>query len=75
MRGLHSLHRRLNLRRNPSHASANKHITTIDPESVALAAIQGLYRQNKAPQRENRTLRARLGATDQGRASFSKLSQ
>ena len=30
----------------------NRHITTIDSDGVALAAIQGLYRQNKALQRE-----------------------
>ena len=35
------------------------HIDTIDSEGVALAAIQGLYRQNKALQRENESLRSR----------------
>jgi hypothetical protein len=40
----------------------NKHITTIDEGGIALAAIQGLYRQNTALQRENRTLRDQLGA-------------
>jgi trimeric autotransporter adhesin len=40
----------------------NKHIATIDEGGVALAAIQGLYRQNKALLRENRTLRAQLSA-------------
>jgi Chaperone of endosialidase len=40
----------------------DKHITTIDEGGVALAAIQGLYRQNQALQRESRTLRAELGA-------------
>ena len=45
----------------------NKHITTIDEGGVALAAIQGLYRQNQALngklaglERENRALSARL---------------
>jgi Chaperone of endosialidase len=38
----------------------NRHIDTIDSEGVALAAIQGLYRQNKALQRENRGLHAQL---------------
>ena len=33
----------------------NKHITTIDEGGVALAAIQGLYRQNRALERKNRT--------------------
>jgi Chaperone of endosialidase len=40
----------------------SRHIDTIDSEGVALAAIQGLYRQNQALQRENRTLRAQLSA-------------
>jgi hypothetical protein len=39
----------------------DKHIATIDEGGVALAGIQGLYRQNKALQRENTTLRAQLG--------------
>jgi hypothetical protein len=38
----------------------DKHITTIDEGGVALAAIQGLYRQNKALQRQNRRLASRL---------------
>jgi hypothetical protein len=38
----------------------NKHITTIDEGGVALAAIQGLYRQNQALERQNRSLNARL---------------
>ena len=57
----------------------NKHITTIDEGGVALAAIQGLYRQNRALERENRTmqrenrsLRAQLGAHD---ARLTKLEQ
>jgi hypothetical protein len=57
----------------------NKHITTIDEDGVALAAIQGLYRQNKALQRENTSLRAQLGAQNarltQLEHAFSKLSQ
>jgi trimeric autotransporter adhesin len=39
----------------------NRHITTIDADGVALAAIQGLYRQNQALGRQNRALSARLG--------------
>jgi hypothetical protein len=31
----------------------NRHIDTIDSEGVALAAVQGLYRQNKALQRQS----------------------
>jgi trimeric autotransporter adhesin len=40
----------------------DEHISTIDEGGVALAAIQGLYRQNTALQRQNRTLRAQLAA-------------
>jgi Chaperone of endosialidase len=37
-------------------------IAMVDADGVALAAIQGLYRQNRALQRENWTLRDQLGA-------------
>jgi Chaperone of endosialidase len=57
----------------------NKHITTIDEGGVALAAIQGLYRQNKTlqrenqkMQRENRSLRAQLDAQN---TRLTKLEQ
>ena len=50
----------------------NKHITTIDEGGVALAAIQGLYRQNQALQRQNRTLRAQLTAQN---TRLTKLEQ
>jgi trimeric autotransporter adhesin len=50
----------------------NKHITTIDEGGVALAAIQGLYRQNKTLQRENTSLRAQVGAQN---ARLTKLEQ
>jgi Chaperone of endosialidase len=64
----------------------DKHITTIDEGGVALAAIQGLYRQNQGLQRENRalhrdnrTLRAQLGAQNvrltKLEQTFSKLSR
>ena len=57
----------------------DKHITTIDEGGVALAAIQGLYQQNQALQRENRTLRAQLGAQNTRLTklehAFSKLSR
>ena len=64
----------------------NKHITTIDEGGVALAAIQGLYRQNRAldrksrtMQRANKSLRAQLGAQNARLAklehAFSKLSR
>ena len=39
----------------------NRHIDTVaDSEGVALAAIQGLYRQNRALERENQSLNDRL---------------
>jgi len=38
----------------------NKHIDTIDSEGIALAAIQGLYRQNQALAHRNRELNSRL---------------
>ncbi len=38
----------------------NRHIDTVDADGVALAAIQGLYRQNQALRRQNRALNARL---------------
>ena len=77
--------RRTSTRRSGS-ALDNKHITTIDEGGVALAAIQGLYRQNQALQRENRTiqrenrtLRAQLGAQNTRltklEQAFSKLSR
>ena len=57
----------------------NEHITTIDEGGVALAAIQGLYRQNQALQRENGSLNARLDklehALDKLEHAFSKLSR
>jgi hypothetical protein len=34
----------------------NRHITTIDADGVALAAIQGLYRQNRRLDRDNHAL-------------------
>jgi len=49
-----------------------RHIDTIDSEGVALAAIQGLYRQNQALQVENRSLNARLARLER---AFSKLSR
>jgi hypothetical protein len=38
------------------------HITTVDADGVALAAIQGLYEQNKALEAENAQLKAQLGS-------------
>jgi trimeric autotransporter adhesin len=57
----------------------SKHITTIDEGGVALAAIQGLYRQNKVLQRQNKTLRSQLAAQNSRLSrlehAFSKLSR
>ena len=61
-------------------------IDTIDADGIALAAIQGLYRQNQALQRRNttiqredRSLRAQLGAQNARltrlERAFSKLSR
>jgi hypothetical protein len=56
----------------------DKHIGTIDEGGVALAAIQGLYRQNLALQRQNRAqdaqnreLRARLTKHERENAALS----
>jgi hypothetical protein len=49
-----------------------RHIDTIDSEGVALAAIQGLYRQNQALQRQNRSLNARLSRLER---EVTKLSR
>jgi hypothetical protein len=49
-----------------------RHIDTIDSEGVALAAIQGLYRQNQALQRQNRGLRGQLNAQN---ARLTKLER
>ncbi len=56
----------------------NKHITTVDANGVALAAIQGLYRQNQTLKAENAELRqrmdaleARLSALERGSRGFS----
>jgi hypothetical protein len=38
----------------------NKHITTIDEGGVAIAAIQGLYRENRRLERKNAALSARI---------------
>jgi trimeric autotransporter adhesin len=57
----------------------DRHITTIDADGVALAAIQGLYRQNQALQRQNQALRSQLVAENSRLSrlehAFSKLSR
>ena len=42
----------------------NTSIAMVDSDGVALAAIQGLYRQNQALQRQNRALRSQLESQD-----------
>jgi trimeric autotransporter adhesin len=50
----------------------DKHITTIDEGGVALAAIQGLYRQNRALKRTNSMLSGRLASQN---ARLTKLER
>jgi hypothetical protein len=50
----------------------NRHITTIDADGVALAAIQGLYRQNQGLERQNRALSARLDRLEKSLAKLSR---
>jgi hypothetical protein len=50
----------------------NKHITTIDEGGVALAAIQGLVRQNQSLQRKNAALSTRLGRLERAVASLRR---
>ena len=38
----------------------DRHITTIDADGIALAAIQGLYQQNLEQQKENVDLKERV---------------
>ncbi len=49
-----------------------RHITTIDADGVALAAIQGLYRENLAVKRKNAALEARLAALER---AFSRIAK
>jgi hypothetical protein len=48
----------------------DKHITTIDEGGVALAAIQGLYRENQQLKRKNAALSARLTRLERTVASL-----
>jgi hypothetical protein len=50
----------------------SRSIGTVDADGVALAAVQGLYRQNEALKRQNRTLRSQLHAQD---ARLSRLER
>jgi hypothetical protein len=48
-----------------------EHIDTIDADGVALAAIQGLYRQNRVLQRQNHVLGTRLSRLERTVARLS----
>ena len=50
----------------------NKHIGTIDEGGVALAAVQGLYRQNQALKRQNRSLSSRLTKLERAVTKLSR---
>ena len=50
----------------------DKHITTIDEGGVALAAIQGLYRENQELKRKNAALSARLTRLESSVAALGK---
>jgi Chaperone of endosialidase len=50
----------------------DKYITTIDEGGVALAAIQGLYRQNQVLQRQNRALGSRLSRLERQMRRLSR---
>jgi hypothetical protein len=43
----------------------SRSIGTVDADGVALAAIQGLYRQNQTLERQNRSLNARLSRLEE----------
>jgi hypothetical protein len=49
-----------------------RHIDTVDSEGVALAAIQGLYRENRALARKNQRLDARLMRLERALQVLSK---
>jgi hypothetical protein len=49
----------------------NRHITTVDADGVALAAIQGLYHQNQSLRRQNSALSARLDKVEKLLAQLS----
>ena len=48
----------------------DRHISTIDAEGVALAAIQALHQENRALARENRNLAARLAVLERQMAKL-----
>jgi trimeric autotransporter adhesin len=50
----------------------DKHITTIDEGGVALAAIQGLYRENQALERKNAAVSARLARLERAVAALGQ---
>jgi hypothetical protein len=50
----------------------DRHISTIDADGVALAAIQGLYQQNQELQQENAALRSRLNTLEARLAALER---
>ena len=52
----------------------NKHIDTVDASGVALAAIQGLYRENQDLKTQNAQLEARVSRLEQNAESSSTAS-
>jgi hypothetical protein len=50
----------------------DQHIAIVDEGGVALAAIQGLYRQNQRLEQQNRALQGQLAAMDQRLAALEK---
>ena len=51
------------------------HITTVDADGVALAAIQGLHAENQALKAENQTLRGQVADLDARLAALEKAAQ
>ena len=50
----------------------DRHISTVDADGVALAAIQGLYQQNQELQQENAALRSRLDTLEARLAALER---
>ena len=48
----------------------NRHITTVDADGVALAAIQGLYRQNQRLDRDNHALDRKTWSSSGGTSDY-----
>lgn len=53
----------------------DRHISSIDAQGVALAAIQGLYELNRRLKSENKALQDRLAALEKGLSRLKELEQ